>query len=78
MNTMLNKRQFLLYAIQLALPIMIQNLISTLVNSADTVMLGYVSQTAMAASSCLVVFNSFFIVLLIFLCIIYKIYYHIP
>lgn len=30
---------------------MIQNLISTLVNSADTIMLGYVSQTAMAASS---------------------------
>ena len=51
MNTMLNKKQFLLYAIQLAFPIMIQNLISTLVNSADTVMLGYVSQTAMAASS---------------------------
>ena len=30
---------------------MIQNLISTLVNIADTVMLGYVSQTAMSASS---------------------------
>ena len=30
---------------------MIQNLISTLVKSADTIMLGYVSQTAMAASS---------------------------
>lgn len=45
------KKQFLLFAIQLAFPIMIQNLISTLVNSADTIMLGYVSQTAMAASS---------------------------
>ena len=30
---------------------MVINLISTLVNSADTIMLGYVSQTAMAASS---------------------------
>ena len=30
---------------------MIQNLISTLVNIAYTVMLGYVSQTAMSASS---------------------------
>ena len=30
---------------------MIQNLIGTLVNMADTVMLGYVSQTAMSASS---------------------------
>ena len=30
---------------------MIQNLIGTLVNVADTVMLGYVSQTAMSASS---------------------------
>lgn len=51
METRLDKKQFLLYAIQLAFPIMIQNLISTLVNSADTIMLGYVSQTAMAASS---------------------------
>lgn len=51
METRLEKKQFLLYAIQLAFPIMIQNLISTLVNSADTIMLGYVSQTAMAASS---------------------------
>ncbi len=51
MKTRLDKKQFLLYAIQLAFPIMIQNLISTLVNSADTIMLGYVSQTAMAASS---------------------------
>ena len=51
MKTRLDKKQFLLYAIQLAFPIMIQNLISTLVNSADTIMLGYESQTAMAASS---------------------------
>ena len=36
---------------KLAFPIMIQNLIGTLVNVADTVMLGYVSQTAMSASS---------------------------
>ena len=46
-----DQKQFLLFAMQLAFPIMIQNLISTLVNSADTIMLGYVSQTAMAASS---------------------------
>lgn len=37
--------------LKLALPIMIQNLINTLVNTADTVMLGYVGQSAMAASS---------------------------
>ena len=48
---MLNKRDFLKYASKLAFPIMIQNLIGTLVNIADTVMLGYVSQTAMSASS---------------------------
>ena len=48
---MLNKKDFLKYASKLAFPIMIQNLIGTLVNVADTVMLGYVSQTAMAASS---------------------------
>ncbi len=48
---MLNKRDFIKYASKLAFPIMIQNLISTLVNMADTVMLGYVSQTAMSASS---------------------------
>ena len=51
MKERLDKKQFILFAIQLAFPIMIQNLISTLVNSADTLMLGYVSQTAMAASS---------------------------
>ena len=43
---MLNKNDFLKYASKLAFPIMIQNLIGTLVNIADTVMLGYVSQTA--------------------------------
>ena len=48
---MLNKRDFFRYASKLAFPIMLQNLISTLVNMADTVMLGYVSQTAMSASS---------------------------
>ena len=51
MKERLDRKQFLLYALKLAFPIMIQNLISTLVNSADTIMLGYVSQTAMAASS---------------------------
>ena len=48
---MLKKRDFFRYASKLAFPIMLQNLISTLVNMADTVMLGYVSQTAMSASS---------------------------
>ena len=48
---MLNKKDFLKYASKLAFPIMLQNLIGTLVNIADTVMLGYVSQTAMSASS---------------------------
>ena len=45
---MLNKKDFLKYASTLAFPIMLQNLIGTLVNIADTVMLGYVSQTAMS------------------------------
>ena len=48
---MLDKKDFLKYACRLAFPIMIQNLIGTLVSIADTVMLGYVSQTAMSASS---------------------------
>lgn len=39
------------WALKLALPIMIQNLINTLVNTADTIMLGYVGQSSMAASS---------------------------
>lgn len=48
---MLDKKQFFWLVTRLAFPIMIQNLISTLVNAADTVMLGYVNQTAMSASS---------------------------
>ena len=59
---MLNKKDFLKYASTLAFPIMIQNLISTLVNIADTVMLGYVSQTAMSASSLANQYTSFFFV----------------
>ena len=43
---MLNRKDFLKYASKLAFPIMIQNLIGTLVYIAGTVMLGYVSQTA--------------------------------
>lgn len=50
-NSILGRKEFLRLAVKLAMPIMIQNLISTLVNSADTIMLGYVSQTAMSASS---------------------------
>ena len=56
---MLNKKDFLKYASKLAFPIMIQNLIGTLVNIADTVMLGYVSQTAMSASSLIYVYHIF-------------------
>lgn len=47
----MTKKDFYKWAVTLALPIMIQNLISTLVSSADTIMLGYVSQTAMSASA---------------------------
>lgn len=47
----LPNRQFIWFATRLAIPIMVQNLISTLVSSADTIMLSYVSQTAMSASS---------------------------
>ena len=36
---------------RLALPIVIQNLITTAVSSADVVMLGWVSQTALSAGS---------------------------
>lgn len=57
---LLNKSDFTKWALRLAMPIMIQNLISTLVSSADTVMLGYVSQTAMSASA---LANQFFFVL---------------
>ena len=48
---MLNRKEFFGHAVRLAIPIMIQNLIGTLVNTADTVMLGYVSQEAMSAAS---------------------------
>lgn len=51
LGNIVNRRQFLKMATIIAMPIMIQNLISTLVSTADTVMLGYVSQDAMAASS---------------------------
>ena len=44
-------KQLYKWALQLAIPIMIQNLISTLVGTADTIMLGFVGQNAMAASS---------------------------
>lgn len=47
----LSTRDFTIWALKLSLPIMLQNLIETLVNSADTIMLGYVDQTAMSASS---------------------------
>lgn len=50
MNKMTTKELYK-WALQLAIPIMIQNLINTLVNTADTVMLGFVGQSAMAASS---------------------------
>lgn len=47
----MNTKELYKWALKLAVPIMIQNLISTLVGTADTVMLGFVGQTAMAASS---------------------------
>ena len=59
-NQLLSRSDFNKWALRLAVPIMIQNLISTLVSSADTVMLGYVSQTAMSASS---LANQFFFIL---------------
>ncbi len=51
MNETLSTRKLYGWTLKLALPIMIQNLISTLVNTADTFMLGYVGQSAMAATS---------------------------
>lgn len=51
MEAILNRKKFFGWAVKLALPIMVQNLISTLVSTADTVMLGFVNQTAMSASS---------------------------
>lgn len=50
-NKTLNTKELYGWTLKLALPIMIQNLINTLVNTADTVMLGYVGQSAMAAAS---------------------------
>lgn len=50
-SNILSRKDFTKWALHLSLPIMLQNLIDTLVNSADTIMLGYVSQTAMSASS---------------------------
>lgn len=47
----MSNRAFTKMACSIALPIAVQNMISTLVNSADTFMLGYVSQEALAASS---------------------------
>jgi len=47
----MNTKELYKKALVLAFPIMIQNLILTLVNTADTIMLGYVGQSAMAASS---------------------------
>ena len=47
----LNTKELYRMALKLAIPIMIQNLINTLVNTADTIMLGYVGQSAMAAAS---------------------------
>ncbi len=47
----LSSREFTKMACAIALPIAAQNMINTLVNSADVVMLGYVSQTALSASS---------------------------
>lgn len=51
MNKCMSKKELYIMALKLAIPIMIQNLISTLVNTADTLMLGFVGQKAMAASS---------------------------
>lgn len=51
MNKCMSKKDLYIMALKLAVPIMIQNLISTLVNTADTLMLGFVGQKAMAASS---------------------------
>jgi len=48
---MYTKKQLYKWTLTLAVPLMIQNLISTLVGTADTIMLGYVGQTAMAASA---------------------------
>ncbi len=51
MDNTLSTGKLYSWTLKLALPIMIQNLISTLVSTADTIMLGYVGQSAMAAAS---------------------------
>lgn len=47
---MLCRSAFFRYSLSIATPIMVQNLISTLVNVADTVRLGYISQSSLAAN----------------------------
>lgn len=51
MTSKMTTKELYKWVLKLAIPIMIQNLINTLVNTADTVMLGFVGQSAMAASS---------------------------
>lgn len=51
MKTDMLKEGFYSEIFRLVLPIAVQNLITTAVNSADVIMLGYVSQTALSASS---------------------------
>ena len=46
-----NPSSFYMDMFRLAFPIVIQNLITTAVSSADVVMLGWVSQTALSAGS---------------------------
>ena len=46
-----NRKAFYKTLVVLALPIVLQNLINSAVGAADTVMLGYVSQRALSASS---------------------------
>lgn len=50
-NNIMPLKSFIWMATTLSFPIMVQNLIATLVNTADTLMLGFVGQTAMSASS---------------------------
>lgn len=50
-DKIMDRKSFIRMALYLAVPIMIQNLMATLVNTADTIMLGYVSQSAMSAAS---------------------------
>lgn len=50
-SEILSRKEFFIMSCTIALPIMVQNLINTLVNVADTLMLGFVGQDAMSASS---------------------------